>query len=244
MEREACLTGTGANAIVVEEERLLEIAPATTSPGHSCMGAAATRADLEPPSSMSSTPAEGDATRGAVIEAGASQAEGASEGWDAACMDVDLAESDSARPCGADSVAKAPSAFSNPSADDASSLSETSDTARSLHAEEEASTAPSDDEWARTEAPSTWARFATWAALSEPWRARLWLGLEAPLLYSWLRFRVFPTRDELRFTLVYAGAKVRTYRRKLLRRIKQLPAPLTACPKRTPPPMPAQSQAL
>jgi hypothetical protein len=92
--------------------------------------------------------------------------------------------------------------------------------------------------------PRPWMRFATVLSEVEPWNTRAWHGFE-PSLHSWGGFpavswgSVLPMSERLRCSIVYASVILRSYRRKMFRRMKASVADwkfMPTCPKRSPHP--------
>ena len=92
--------------------------------------------------------------------------------------------------------------------------------------------------------PRPWMRFATVLSEVEPWNTRAWHGFE-PSLKFWGNFSavswgsVHPMSERLRCSIVYASVMLRSYRRKMFRKMKASVLDwkfMPTCPKRSPHP--------
>ena len=88
--------------------------------------------------------------------------------------------------------------------------------------------------------PKPWLRFATLVSEIEPWNVRVWRGLVSPVglwgglsVLSW--GSLFPTRDHVCCSIIYASVMLRGYRRKFFRQVRvatQRWVIIPKCPKR------------
>jgi len=108
--------------------------------------------------------------------------------------------------------------------------------------EEASPSSPSSEDWeAPPFLPRPWMRFATVLSEVEPWNTRAWHGFE-PSLKFWGGFSavswgsILPMRERLRCSIVYASVMLRSYRRKIFRKMKASIADwkfMPTCPKRS-----------